>query len=166
MRFTTIALLAALTFPIAHTAQAAKVIYESGAFAVRKVTTDDKNKEICKLEVSMELDGQVAAYLALFESRDYYGELFTERKRIGLARESVKIAFDDEAARDIPFANGLAGMDADWRWQYLEDTNNLLDNVKRKNKMRVTFNNGAKDYSFDISLKGSSKAVKELRRCK
>ncbi len=138
----------------------AREVYKKGHYTVRKV---DKT---CKLEILLHKgDRQAAAILALFPSDDYYGELFTEKARIGLARKKVQIQFDQETPRDIPFVPDASAKDNYWRWQYLESTRELLDLVSRKNKMSVSFSNGKSTFKYEISLKGSSKAVKALKRC-
>ncbi|MEO5328808.1 MAG: hypothetical protein H7829_11260 [Magnetococcus sp. THC-1_WYH] len=136
-------------------------IFKSGQFTVRKV------ENTCKLEIQLhESERQPAAILALFPAEDYYGELFTEKPRIGLAHEKVSIKFDNDKAREIPFVPDAAAKDAYWRWQYLETTEGILDNVARKGKMTVEFTNGKQAFSYTVVLKGSSKAVKSVKSCK
>ncbi|MBF0145760.1 MAG: hypothetical protein HQL84_07535 [Magnetococcales bacterium] len=136
-------------------------IFKSGPFTVRKVDNT------CKLEIQLhENDRQPAAILALFPAEDYYGELFTEKSRIGLAHEKVTVKFDNDKVREIPFVPDAAAKDAYWRWQYLETTEGILDNVARKGKMLVDFSNGKQSFSYTVVLKGSGKAVKSVRSCK
>lgn len=136
-------------------------IFKGGQFTVRKVDN------ACKLEIQLhENDRQPAAILALFPTEDYYGELFTEKPRIGLAHEKVSIRFDSDKAREIPFVPDAAAKDAYWRWQYLETTEGILDNISRKGKMIVEFTNGKQSFSYTVTLKGSSKAVKLAKACK
>nr|CRH07751.1 conserved exported protein of unknown function [Candidatus Magnetococcus massalia] len=162
MRFLLVALLMMLWIP---GEAAARVVYEDGPFTVREVK--DADKIVCKLEISMNMDGRIAAYLGLFRSSKYYGELFTERRRIGQARGKVTIGFDSEPPTKVKFVPDSPGMDTEWRWQYLDMTNpgQMLDNVARKRAMQVGFFNGKQNFSFTIPLKGSSKAVKRLKRC-
>ncbi|MEG3638336.1 hypothetical protein [Magnetococcus sp. PR-3] len=162
MRFLLVPLLMLMLIP---TQAAARVDYEDGPFAVREVK--DGKKTVCKLEISLYKDGRIAAYLALFNSENYYGELFTERRRIGKARNKVTVQFDDEPQQTIKFVEEAPGMDTDWRWQYLElnQPKTMVDNVARKRKMKISFFNGKETFKFNIPLKGSSKAVKRLKRC-
>ncbi len=139
----------------------AKEVYKKGHFTVRKV------EGTCKLEILLhKSDREPAAILALFPSDDYYGELFTEKPRIGLARGKVSIGFDGGRAQNIPFVPDAAAKDSYWRWQYLETTQGLLNSVRRKNDMTVSFSNGKERFNYSVSLKGSSRAVKALRRCR
>lgn len=136
-------------------------LFKSGPFTVRKV---DKT---CKLEIQLhENDRQPAAILALFPAEDYYGELFTEKPRIGLAHEKVTIKFDNDKPMEIPFVADAAAKDQYWRWQYLETTEGILDNVARKSKLVVEFGNGKQNFSYTVVLKGSGKAVKSVKTCK
>lgn len=139
----------------------AKEVYKSGHFTVRKV------ESTCKLEILLHRsDREPAAILALFPSDDYYGELFTEKPRIGLAKDKVSIGFDSGAAQEIPFVPDAAAKDNYWRWQYLETTQGLLTDVRRKNSLSVSFSNGKETFKYTVSLKGSSKAVSALQRCR
>ncbi|MEO5378933.1 MAG: hypothetical protein H7832_14300 [Magnetococcus sp. DMHC-6] len=140
----------------------AQEFYKEGAFTVRKV------EGACKLEIALPLDKEkdTAAILAIFPKDEYYGELFTERKRIGLAQKKVDIIFDKEKPRSINFVPKTDGNDDYWRWQYLESTKGMLDEVKRRNNMVVKFSNGKKSFEFTVSLKGSTKAVTTLLQCK
>ncbi|MBF0138790.1 MAG: hypothetical protein HQL74_00775 [Magnetococcales bacterium] len=136
-------------------------MFKSGPFTVRKVDNT------CKLEIQLhENDRQPAAIIALFPADDYYGELFTEKPRIGLAHEKISIKFDNDKARDIPFVKDAAAKDNNWRWQYLENTEGILDNLARKTKMHVEFSNGKQNFSYTVVLKGSGKAVKSVKMCK
>ena len=139
----------------------AKEIFKKGHFTVRKV------EGTCKLEILLhKSDREPAAILALFPSDDYYGELFTEKPRIGLARGKVSVSFDRDKAQSIPFVPDAAAKDSYWRWQYLETTQGLLVNVRRKNNMTISFSNGKRKFKYSVSLKGSSRAVKALQRCR
>ncbi|MBF0110421.1 MAG: hypothetical protein HQL76_14735 [Magnetococcales bacterium] len=136
-------------------------LFKSGQFTVRKVDNT------CKLEIQLhEGTTQPAAILALFPADDYYGELFTEKSRIGLAHEKVTIKFDNDKPREISFVADAAAKDANWRWQYLESTDGILDNVARKGKMNVEFSNGKQSFTYTVVLKGSGKAVKAVKTCK
>ena len=139
----------------------AQEVYKNGRYTVRKV------KETCKLEILLHNgDREAAAILALFPSDLYYGELFTEKKRIGVARRKVQIRFDQEAPRDISFVSDASAKDAYWRWQYLENTQGLLSMISKKREMVVSFSNGKTIFKYNVTLKGSSKAVLALRRCR
>ncbi|MBF0127778.1 MAG: hypothetical protein HQM02_11275 [Magnetococcales bacterium] len=138
-----------------------KEIYKNGRYTVRKV------EGTCKLEIVLsknERDFQ--AILALFPSDDYYGELFTERDKVGLARDKVLIAFDSGKPRPIPFIPDADAKDSFWRWQYLEDTQEILSMIQKKGEMRVSFSNGTKNFEFTVPLKGSGKAIAALRSCR
>ena len=140
---------------------AAQEVYKSGRYTVRKV------KETCKLEVLLHNgDREPAAILALFPSDLYYGELFTEKKRIGMAREKMRIHFDQEQSRDVTFVPKASSKDDYWRWQYLENTQGLLSMISRKREMLVSFSNGKSLFKYTVALKGSSKAVLALRQCR
>ncbi|ABK46176.1 hypothetical protein Mmc1_3691 [Magnetococcus marinus MC-1] len=162
MRFLLVPLLMLMLIP---TQAAARVVYEDGPFAVREVK--DGTKTICKLEISLYKEDRIAAYLALFNNENYYGELFTERRRVGKARNKVTVQFDDEPEQSIKFVEEAPGMDTDWRWQYLElnQPSAVIDSIARKRHMKISFFNGMETFEFSIPLKGSSKAVKRLQRC-
>ncbi|MBF0294289.1 MAG: hypothetical protein HQL96_03800 [Magnetococcales bacterium] len=152
-----------IIFPwLGHGAENAyKEIYKNGRYTVRKV------EGACKLEIVLsknERDFQ--AILALFPSDDYYGELFTEREKVGLARDKVLIAFDNGKPRAIPFIPDADAKDSFWRWQYLEDTQELLGSIQKKGEMRVSFSNGTRNFEFAVPLKGSGKAIQALRNCR
>lgn len=139
----------------------AQEVYKSGHYTVRKV------KDTCKLEILLhKSDQEPAAIMALFPTEAYYGELFTEKKRIGMARKTVRIQFDQDTPRDISFVADAASEDPFWRWQYLENTQGLLGMISRKNRMTVSFKNGKALFEYKVSLKGSSKAVLALRYCR
>ncbi|MBF0370806.1 MAG: hypothetical protein HQL52_15250 [Magnetococcales bacterium] len=139
----------------------AREVYKSGRFTVRKV------EGTCKLEVALPLSGQdTAAILALFPTDDYYGEFFTERRRIGMARDKLKISFDRGENQEVGFVPDSSAKDSYWRWQYLENTQGLLEKIRKMDRMEISFSNGKKNFKFKVSLKGSSKAVKALQKCR
>ncbi|MBF0438731.1 MAG: hypothetical protein HQL93_06365 [Magnetococcales bacterium] len=136
-------------------------VYKDERFTVRKV------EGACKLEIVLsknERDFQ--AILALFPSEDYYGELFTEREKVGLARDKVLVSFDKGKQKSIPFVPDSDAKDSYWRWQYLEDTQELLAQIRKQSEMHVSFSNGTKTFTFNVPLKGSGKAVTALRNCR
>lgn len=138
-----------------------KEIYKKDRYTIRKV------EGACKLEIVLsknERDFQ--AILAVFPSDDYYGELFTEREKVGLAKDKVLISFDNSKPRSIPFIPNADAKDSYWRWQYLEDTQELLMMIQKRNEMHVSFSNGTKTFEFTVPLKGSGKAVSALRNCR
>ncbi|MBF0623162.1 MAG: hypothetical protein HQL54_14690 [Magnetococcales bacterium] len=150
---------------------ASNVILQENHFTIRKV---DK---VCKLDVafsmkdlegganqSQNVNGMVSI-LGLFSKGEFFGELFTRRDVIGLARKKVQIQFDRAKPLTINFVPGSDSKDQYWRWQYLEETRGLLDNIARKNTMRVSFSNGNENWKFKIGLKGTAKIVRTLRRC-
>lgn len=138
----------------------AREIYKSGHYTVRKV------EGTCKLEIQLHKgEGEPAAILALFPSDDFYGELFTEKPRIGVARDGVRIRFDNDKARNIAFVPDAEAKDSYWRWQYLESTDGVLDQITKKNTLSVSFSNSKKSFKYSVSLKGSGKAVSALRQC-
>ncbi len=138
-----------------------KEIYKQDRYTVRKV------EGACKLEIVLSKNEQdFQAILAVFPSDDYYGELFTERDKIGLARDKVMITFDKTKPRSIAFVPDASAKDSYWRWQYLEDTQELLMLIQKKNRMQVSFSNGTKNFDFTVPLKGSGKAVSALRSCR
>ncbi|MBF0402032.1 MAG: hypothetical protein HQL90_14870 [Magnetococcales bacterium] len=139
----------------------AREIYKNGPYTVRK--TEEK---ICKLEISLHKQKEPVAILALFPSNEYYGEMVTERARIGLARKNMSIQFDREQPRKMVFLANSAEKDDRFRWQYLDNTQGLLKKVAQKRTMTVSFSNGKTPFKYVVSLKGSAKAVKALRRCR
>ncbi|MBF0212458.1 MAG: hypothetical protein HQM00_02705 [Magnetococcales bacterium] len=160
-RYFAAALLLMLPWTVQGAENSYKEVYKNGRFTVRKV------EGACKLEILLaknEKDHQ--AILALFPSEDYYGELFTEREKVGLARDKVLISFDNGKPRSIPFVPDADAKDSYWRWQYLEDTQELLAMIQKRGEMRVSFSNGTKTFEFAIPLKGSGKAVAALRGCR
>ncbi|MBF0162608.1 MAG: hypothetical protein HQL88_10000 [Magnetococcales bacterium] len=139
----------------------AREIFKSGRYTVRKV------ESTCKLEILLhDGDQEPAAILALFPSDEYFGEMFTEKNRIGVAQKKVRIQFDQEKARDIPFIADASAKDNYWRWQYLENTQGLLNMLGKHSKMIVSFSNGKNMFKYTVSLKGSGKAVLALRHCR
>ena len=139
----------------------AREIYKSGRYTVRKV------ESTCKLEVLLhEGDREPAAILALFPTDEYFGEMFTERARIGVAQKKVRIKFDKLKPRDIFFITDATAKDNYWRWQYLENTQGLLSLLSKHREMVVSFTNGKNLFKYTVSLKGSSKAVLALRHCR
>lgn len=160
MRFSFILAISMVLWMPWGNAQAAE-IFKKDQFTVRKV------EGTCKLEIQLHDNERApAAILAIFPSDDFYGELFTEKPRIGLAKKSVKIRFDNGKAKEINFIPDAAAEDSYWRWQYLDTSEGLLDNVSRKGKMYVEFSNGQQDFSYTVPLKGSGNAVKALKKCK
>lgn len=139
----------------------AREVYKRDHYTVRKV------EGTCKLEILLHQgDREPAAILALFLTDDFYGELFTEKPRIGLARDSVRVQFDNDPPQSIPFVPDAASKDIYWRWQYLESTQGLLELIRKKNTMVVSFSNGKKHFKYRVTLRGSGKAVAALRRCR
>ncbi|MEO5353675.1 MAG: hypothetical protein H7835_10770 [Magnetococcus sp. XQGC-1] len=139
----------------------AREIYKSGRYTVRKV------EGTCKLEILLhEGDQEPAAILALFPSDEYFGEMFTEKTRIGVAVKKVRIQFDQEKPRDINFVADASAKDNYWRWQYLENTQGLLNMLGKRGKMVVSFSNGKTMFKYTVPLKGSTKAVLALRHCR
>ncbi|MBF0623739.1 MAG: hypothetical protein HQL82_02925 [Magnetococcales bacterium] len=156
MRF---ALILSLMMALAPWDAGAQEVFQKGPFTVRKL------HGICKLEIAMQLDGRPAAILALFPGDTHYDELFTEKERIGLARDQVVVQFDREPPIRLEFTPDLASGNQFWEWQYLKGTGGLLDQVKRRSEMEIRFSNGQKEFQFSVSLKGSSKAAQALRSC-
>ena len=139
----------------------AQEVYKNGRYTVRKV------KDSCKLEILLnKSDQDPAALLALFPNDLYYGELFTEKKRVGAARANVHIRFDQEKGSTFPFVADASAQDDYWRWQYLKNTRGLLNKISRGNTMTLSFSNGKKTFEYIVPLKGSSNAVLSLRRCR
>ena len=160
MRFAFIAALALSM--LAFNAQA-KEIYKAGSFTVRKV------EGVCKLEIALSTEGSNDSnvILALFSSEDYYSELFTEKNSIGLARKEVDFRFDKGNVQSISFVTDSAGKDSHWRWQYLDHSRGLLDNIKRGREMRMSFRSQkGRLFRTALPLSGSSKAVRALERCR
>ncbi|MBF0341986.1 MAG: hypothetical protein HQL95_13645 [Magnetococcales bacterium] len=138
-----------------------KEVYKNGRYTVRKV------EGACKLEILLaKNDRDHQAILALFPSEDFYGELFTEREKVGVARDKVLISFDNGKPRSIPFVPDADAKDSFWRWQYLEDTQELLAMIQKRGEMRVSFSNGTKTFEYTVPLKGSGKAIAALRGCR
>ena len=138
----------------------AEEVYKSGRYTVRKV------KDACKLEILLHNnEREPLAILALFPTDYYYGELFTEKKRIGKARHKMTIQFEQEEPRNVFFVKDASADDDYWRWQYLENSKGLLSHVSRKKNMTVSFSNGMSPFKYKVALKGSSNAVHALRLC-
>ena len=139
----------------------AQEVYKNGRYTVRKV------KDSCKLEILLnKSDQDPAALLALFPNDLYYGELFTEKKRIGMARAKLRIQFDQEKEQEIDFVADASAQDDYWRWQYLKNTQGLLRKISRGKEMTLSFSNGKQEFKYIVPLKGSSNAVLSLRRCR
>lgn len=145
--------------------------YQDGRFTVRKADG------ACKLGVAFragDLTGKKSkekrdaelAHLYLYNSEKFYWELFTWRENVGLARENARIGFNGVKAKKVSFLKKADQKDQFWRWQYLVNTEGLMSQIKSRNKMTLAFSNGKESFDFTISLKGSSKAVKALKRCK
>jgi hypothetical protein len=165
MRFSIVLALMLALVPWGDLTAASDVYFQKGRYTVRKV------EGTCKLEISLHYDSQgkkqSSAILALFPSDDYYGEFFTQKESIGLARQKVQIQFDKEKPVNIPFVLDAAQKDGYWAWQYLESTDGILHQVAKKRDMIVRFSNvKGKPYKYTISLTGSGKAVKSLRKCR
>lgn len=145
-------------------------IFKQDRFTVRKVET------VCRLEMAISLADQVGqkgnpppetvAILGLYASNDYHGDLSTSIRRIGVVKDSVEIAFDAIKPRVIPFLAKSGGNDDNWRWQYLTDSNGLLEELKRRSAMVIAFAAGKESWRFKVPLKGSGNAVKALQQCK
>ena len=139
----------------------AQEVYKNSRYTVRKV------KDTCKLEILLnKSDRDPAAILALFPNDLYYGELFTEKKRIGMARDKLRIRFDRGEEQAFGFVANASAKDDYWRWQYLENTQGLLSKISRGKEMTLSFSNGKQEFKYIVSLKGSSNAVLSLRRCR
>lgn len=161
MRFSIVLALMLALFPWGELL-AGDVYYQNGRYTVRKV------EGTCKLEIALHQGKkQSSAILALFPTDDYYGELFTQKDTIGLAHRKVQIQFDKSKPSNIPFVLDAAQKDGYWAWQYLESTDGMLRNVAKKRDMTVSFSNvKGNKYTYDVSLKGSGKAVKSLQKCR
>ncbi|MBF0308802.1 MAG: hypothetical protein HQL56_04655 [Magnetococcales bacterium] len=148
-----------------HAAGGPQEYYAKDPFTVRIMETGPGEK-VCKLEIAIPLEGLgPALILALFPNDDFFTELFTERRRVGLARNQLEIRFDQEPARTIAFKEDEASKDNYWRWQYLEKSDDLLSEVKRRNVMRLNFSNGQRNFEFEVKLTGSLQAVNKLQQC-
>ncbi|MBF0143871.1 MAG: hypothetical protein HQL59_10500 [Magnetococcales bacterium] len=139
----------------------AKEYFQQGPFTVRKV------EGVCKMEIALsDKSGDTLALLALFPTDEYYAELFTDRKRVGIARKNLTIGFDDRKGVPIAFVPDSEGKDKFWRWQYLDNSQELLAEVRRRDKMSVNFSNGNQNFRLSVRLTGSAKAVDSLRKCR
>ncbi|MBF0358713.1 MAG: hypothetical protein HQL70_08890 [Magnetococcales bacterium] len=162
MRFSIILAFVLALVPWGDLPAASDVYYQKGRYTVRKV------EGTCKLEIALHHGKkQSSAILALFPSDDYYGEFFTQKDTIGLARSKVQIQFDNLKPNNIPFVQDAAQKDGYWAWQYLESTDGMLNNVAKKRNMTVRFSNvKGKKFKYTVSLSGSGNAVKSLRKCR
>lgn len=106
------------------------------------------------------------AILTLFTGEEYYSELITDRKEVGATKDVANIGFDDIKPAPVKFVPGSEGKDDHWRWQYLEDSKGLLENVGRRSVMHLNFSNGKDKFIYEVPLKGSTKAVSALKKCK
>jgi hypothetical protein len=162
MRFSIVLALMLALVPWNDLLAASDVYYQKGRYTVRKV------EGTCKLEIALHHGKkQSSAILALFPTDDYYGEFFTQKDSIGLAKQKVQIQFDKHKPSNIPFVLDASQKDGYWAWQYLESTDGILQQVAKKRQMIVRFSNTkGKKYKYTISLSGSGKAVKSLRKCR
>jgi hypothetical protein len=162
MRFSIVLALLLALAPWGELSAASDVYYQKGRYTVRKV------EGTCKLEIALHHGKkQASAILALFPNEDYYGEFFTQKKAIGLAKNKVQIQFDKQKPLNISFVLDAAQKDGYWSWQYLENTDGVLRNVAKKRNMTVRFSNSkGEKYKYSVPLSGSGKAVKSLRKCR
>ena len=139
----------------------AREVYTSGPYTVRQ-----EEKGTCMLDIALHKRQEPVAILVLFPSDEYYGEIVTERARIGSAKKKVRVQFDKGKPVDIRFLANAADKDEHFRWQYLVNTRGLLRKVSKHGKMTVSFSNGSSRFKYTVSLKGSARAVRALRRCR
>ncbi|ABK42745.1 hypothetical protein Mmc1_0218 [Magnetococcus marinus MC-1] len=140
-----------------------KIYYEQGPYTVRQYKVD--GKRVCKLEITFSKKGNAMAYLGLFNSPHFFGELFTERRTVGEAKSNLRIGFDGKRKMRINFAKESAGREEVWRWRYFEVPADLLNQAAKGRSMQLAFYNGSHMFEFELSLKGSSKAIRMLKRC-
>ena len=82
-----------------------------------------------------------------------------------MAKAEFSVKFDGRADRNI-MTSDSTGSDNLWQWRHFSYQQGILDKIKRGNKMEVLFSNGEHLFHFEISLKGSSKAVRFLEKCR
>ncbi|OSM07243.1 hypothetical protein [Magnetofaba australis] len=148
---------------VAQAKTSSKIYYESGAYSVRQVKVD--GRWMCKLEISLRQKGTETAYLGIYASRAYYGEIVTDKNRVGFAKKALSIRFDKERSRSVKIISDAPGSDGAWLWRYVDLPADILTKISKSRTMRVSLHNGKRTINYALSLKGSAKAVRNLRRC-
>ncbi|MBF0447068.1 MAG: hypothetical protein HQL67_02590 [Magnetococcales bacterium] len=144
----------------------ARETYQQDRYTVRAV------EGTCKLEIALfntdlswarkkEVDG----VLGVFESAQYYGELFVLRSNIGQVNKGLKVNFDGTPDRSISMLMDDEGVDKLWKWRYFSYDTDFLRKISKSKAMEIKFYNGRSWVTFKVSLKGSSKAVRALKYC-
>ncbi len=169
----TILLFAICSFP---SALQAREIYQNGRYTVRTM------EETCKLEIALYASdrvygqgsgrrgthggqGDVIAFLGVFPSDDYFGELITSRERIGKAKKGLAIRFDGRRTHEISIHEGDEGQNDHWRWRYIVYRERFLKMIRKSRAMEILFSNGRHWFRFRVPLKGSARAVRKLKAC-
>lgn len=155
-------------------AYADQTTFQEGHYRVRQTG------ETCKLEVFLEskslnqskskfwkhdFSNETIGFFSVFKTDDYFGELITEKARIGLAKGKFSVQFDGVTDESVASSDST-GADNLWRWRHFSYGKGILNRIKRGRTMEVSFSNGKNMFHFNIPLAGSSKAVKHLKRCK
>ncbi|MBF0158374.1 MAG: hypothetical protein HQL58_02515 [Magnetococcales bacterium] len=136
-------------------------LHKEGPFTVRKWVKEG----VCKLEISLMKGNQPMGILGLLDGRKYYDELFTTRTGIGKIKDKITVRFDQETPLTVLFQPGSEAQNDNWHWQYLKSSEELLNQVRRRGTMGISFSNGKETFNFTVPLKGSGNAVKALKQC-
>ena len=159
------------SFAYAHGDQ---TVYQDGPFRVRQAG------ETCKLEIFLEskaLDkerssfwkhdftSETVGFFSVFKTDDYFGELITEKARVGMAKGRFSVKFDGVTDASV-VSSDSTGEDNLWQWRHFSYGDTILARIRKSRMMEVAFSNGQDMFHFNLSLTGSSKAVRHLQNCK
>ena len=147
--------------------------YQAGHYRVRQTG------DTCKLEIFLEskslvrsnsgfwrhgFNDETIGFFSVFQTDEYFGELITEKARVGLVDSGFSVEFDGKTDESV-VASDSTGSDNLWRWRHFAYHHKILRKIKRSRFMEVRFSNGTDRFHFKIPLKGSSKAVRALTAC-
>nr|CRH06925.1 conserved exported protein of unknown function [Candidatus Magnetococcus massalia] len=155
-------------------AQAYDKLYESGRYRVLKSGGE------CGLEISFygsDLDKKSAkklkvkpknlmGYLMIYRDTRYYAALFSHKRWFTAQPSNIKIYFDKKRYKGLSPAQPKPESDANWRWSFMDPADDTIRKIRKGHSMGVSFQVAGKSYRFNHTLKGSSKAVRALKRCR
>ncbi len=162
-----------LTLFLAPHAFAEQKIFQESHYRVRQTG------ETCKLEIFLDskslvrssskfwkhgFNGETIGFLSIFKTDDYFGELITEKSRVGLLKDKFSVSFDGKPETSV-VASDSTGEDSLWKWRHFSYHDDILTRIRKSKTMDVKFSNGKDMFHFSISLTGSSKAIKFLQNC-
>ena len=156
----------------------------TNAFADQKIFQESHYRvrqtgETCKLEIFLEsrsldrrsskfwkhgFNSETIGFFSVFKTDDYFGELITEKSRVGLLKDGLSVSFDGKPETSV-VASDSTGEDSLWKWRHFSYHDDILTRIRRSRKMDLKFSNGENLFHFSIPLKGSSKAIKFLQDC-